>query len=206
MFLFKNSRIASSSLLTHIYPKNGGNYGKNHHKKIVKVAALSAIAFILYFILEFPLLPGAPFLKFDFSDIPAMIGAFAMGPVAGFFIELIKNLLHLMLKANEGSPVGELANLVVGCAYIIPAALIYKRKKSRKTAVIGMTVGTVVLVLAAALFNYFVFLPLYAPALLTEGAGMYLLTVIIPFNFIKGVIISIITFLLYKFISPILHK
>lgn len=179
---------------------------KTATKKIVKIAALSAIAFILYFILEFPLLPGAPFLKFDFSDIPAMIGAFAMGPIAGFLIELIKNILHLMLKANEGSPVGELANLVVGCAYIIPAALIYKKNKSRKSAVTGMSVGVIVLVLAAVIFNYFVFLPLYAPALLSGGAGKYFLTVIIPFNLLKGIIISVVTFLLYKFISPVLHK
>ena len=175
-------------------------------KKIVKIAALGAISFVLYFILEFPLLPGAPFLKFDFSDIAALIGSFAMGPVAGIIIEFLKNILHLMLKANEGSPVGELANFIVGCALIIPAAIIYKKNKTRKGALIGMLVGIVSIAVFAALFNYFVFIPLYAPALLESGAASFIMSIIVPFNIIKGAIVCVVTFILYKYISPLLHK
>ncbi|MEL7569870.1 MAG: ECF transporter S component [Eubacteriaceae bacterium] len=175
-------------------------------KKIVKIAALGAISFVLYFILEFPLLPGAPFLKFDFSDVAALVGSFAMGPVAGVIIEFLKNILHLLLKANEGSPVGELANFIVGCALVLPAAIIYKKKKVRKTALIGMLVGIVSLTIFAALFNYFVFIPLYAPGLLQGGAVKYIIATIVPFNLIKGIIICVVTFILYKYISPLLHK
>jgi riboflavin transporter FmnP len=175
-------------------------------KKIVKISALSAIAFVLYFILEFPLLPGAPFLKFDFSDVAALVGGFALGPIAGVLIELLKNVLHLLLKANEGSPVGELANFIVGSALILPAALVYRKNKTRKSALLGMAVGTVCLTIVAALFNYFVFIPLYSPTLLDSGAGTYIMSIIVPFNLIKGVIVSIVTFILYKYISPLLHK
>lgn len=179
---------------------------KTNTKKIVKIAALGAISFVLYFILEFPLLPGAPFLKFDFSDVAALVGSFAMGPVAGVIIELLKNILHLLLKANEGSPVGELANFVVGCALVLPAAIIYKKNKTRKSALIGMLIGTASLALIAALFNYFVFIPLYSPTLLQSGAAKYIMATIIPFNLIKGAIICVVTFILYKYISPLLHK
>ncbi len=175
-------------------------------RRIIQIGVLSAIAFVLYFILEFPLLPGAPFLKFDFSDIASVVGGFALGPVAGVLIQLIKNVLHIFLKANDGTPIGELANFVIGIAYMLPAVWIYRRNKTRKTALIGMAVGSVCLPLVAAVFNYFVFIPLYSPGLLQSGAGAYIMSVIIPFNFLKGVIISVITFILYRYLSPVLKR
>jgi len=179
---------------------------KTNTKKIVKISALGAISFVLYFILEFPLIPGAPFLKFDFSDTAALVGGFALGPAAGVLIEFIKNILHLLLKANEGSPVGELANFIVGTALVLPAIIIYKKNKSRKSALLGMIIGIISLTVIAALFNYFVFIPLYSPALLDSGAFGYIMSIIVPFNLLKGAIVCVVTFVLYKYISPLLHK
>ena len=179
---------------------------KKELKVLIKIAVLSAIAFLFYFILEFPLLPGAPFLKFDFSDIPAVIGGLALGPIAGIIIQFIKNILHLFLKANEGSPIGEVANFIVGISYIIPVSLLYLKKKNIKSLILGMAFGIISMVIVAVVFNYLVFIPIYAPALLEAGAWQYLLTFIIPFNALKACIISVIAVLLYKYLVPIINK
>lgn len=173
-------------------------------RNIIKIAALSAIAFVVM-LFEFPIPPFPTFLKIDLSDIPALIGTFTLGPIAGLGIELLKNILHLLLKANEGSPIGELANFIVGAAFVVPAGLIYKLKKSRKQALLGIFIGIISMVIVAVLCNYFIFIPLYAPALLESGAWKYLVLTIMPFNAVKGLIIGLITLLLYKKISPILH-
>lgn len=174
---------------------------------MVKVGMLSALSFIIMF-LEFPLLPAAPYLKMDLSDIPALIGAFAFGPVAGVVIELIKNLLHFITKPETGG-VGELANFLTGSAFILTACLVYFRNKSRKSAVIGMVLGTVVMTIVMCFVNYYILLPLYMPGLFEGPVSVVfnlILTTTVPFNLLKGVIISVVTILLYKRISPILHK
>lgn len=174
---------------------------------MTKIGVLSALSFIVYFI-EFPILPVAPYLKMDFSDVPAIIGAFAFGPVAGIIVELIKNILHFIIKSETGG-IGELANFVSGAAFAVAASLIYFRNKNRSTAIIGMAVGTVIMTAVMILANYYIMLPLYMPALF-EGpkSAIYnlLLTTTLPFNLIKGVLVSIVTILIYKRLSPILHK
>ena len=126
---------------------------------MVQVAMLGAAAVVLMFF-DIPL-PFAPsFYKIDLSEVPVLIGAFAMGPLAGAAIELIKILLNLVMKGSTTAGVGEVANFLIGCAYVMPAAWIYKTQKTKKNAMIGMAVGTVFLAAAGGLLNAFVLLGL----------------------------------------------
>lgn len=185
---------------------------------IVKVGILSALAAIIA-VFEFmlPLLP--PFLKLDFSEIPALLAAFSLGPASAALVELIKNLLHLFTTQTMG--IGELANFLVGISYVIPVGIIYKYNKSRKGALTGLTAGTASMVAFASIFNYFILLPLYAKVLgfptdavvkMGTEINKHIVDVktlialgIVPFNLVKGVIISILVLLIYKRVSPILH-
>ena len=185
---------------------------------ITKVSVLSVIAYVLMFI-EVPILIFPGFLKLDISDVPAILGAFALGPVAGVLIELVKNILHWITRTSTGG-VGELANFVVGCAWVVPAALIYKMHKSRKYAIGGMIAGTIAMAVIGGIMNYYVMIPFYAKimpiqVILDMSAAANPLIVdlktlilygIVPFNVLKGVIISIVTVLIYKKVSPIIHR
>lgn len=185
--------------------------------KMTKIAMLSVLAFVLMqFEVMLPIFPS--FLKIDVSDLPALIGAFAMGPLAGVAIGAVKNLLHLFQTTTGG--VGELANFFIGCAIVVPAALIYTKNKTKKSALVGLMVGTLVMSIAGALANYFVLIPFYSAfmpidAIIGLGTavnpaivnlGTLVLFGIVPFNLMKGVVLSVLTVLLYKRISPILHK
>ena len=185
--------------------------------KMTKIAMLSVLAFVLMqFELMLPMFPS--FLKIDVSDLPALVGAFAMGPLAGVAIEAVKNLLHLLQTSTGG--VGELANFAIGSAIVVPAALIYKRHKSKKSAIVGLAVGTIIMAVVGALANYFVLIPFYSAfmpidAIIGLGTAVnpsiinlwtLVLYGIVPFNIVKGIILSILTLVLYKRISPILHK
>ncbi|MDW7668871.1 MAG: ECF transporter S component [Bacillota bacterium] len=186
---------------------------------ITRVAILSAAAFALNYI-EFPVPLFPAFLQLDFSDIPALVGAFALGPLAGVVIEFIKNILHLIFKWNIGSPVGELANFIVGVALVGTAGFIYKKRKTKQNAIKAMIVGIIVMAVAGGVMNYFVLLPFYTrfmpiEAIIEMGAAVnnritslkdLVIYAIIPFNIFKGVIISVITGLLYKKLSPVIHK
>lgn len=184
---------------------------------MTKIAMLSVLAFILMqFELILPMFPS--FLKIDVSDLPALIGAFAMGPFAGVGIAAIKNMLHLLQTSTGG--VGELANFFVASAMIIPAAMIYTNHKTKKSAFIGLIVGTVIMSIAGGLANYFVLIPFYTAFMpidtiielgtLVNPSIVSLETLvvfgIVPFNIVKGLVLSILTLVLYKRISPILHK
>jgi len=174
---------------------------------MVKIGMLSALAFIIMFF-EFPLLPTAPHLKMDLSDIPAIVGAFAFGPLAGVIIELIKNLLHFITRTQTGG-IGEMANFVTGAAFVISAGLIYMRNKNKTNAIIGLAVGTVIMSLVMCFANYYILLPLYMPALFEGPKSVVIniiLTTALPFNILKGIIVSAITIIIYKRISPILHN
>ena len=188
---------------------------------LVKVSILASMSLILMFILELPLPIFPDFLKIDFSDIPALVGAFALGPIPAVVIELVKNVLHFFLKPQTMG-IGELANFVVGSSLVFTSGLLYKMEKSRKGALKSIAVGVVVMSIVAAITNYFVFLPLYETVMgykissavaaahavnpvIKNLNGLIVLS-ILPFNILKGLIISIITFFLYKGISPILHK
>ncbi|MBK5251853.1 MAG: ECF transporter S component [Peptostreptococcaceae bacterium] len=186
--------------------------------KMVKTSVLSVIAFVLMLIeLPVPLFPV--FLKLDLSDLPALVGGFAMGPAAGVAIELIKNFLHFITRTSTAG-VGELANFIVGAALVFPASYIYKMKKSKTQALKALAVGTVSMAIAGGLANYFILLPFYAKVMPLDiiiekgnaaNAAIHdmktlVLYAIVPFNLIKGAVISAITLLIYKKISVILHK
>lgn len=184
-------------------------------RKMTVTAVMSAVAFVLM-MLEFatPLTPE--FLKFDFSDLPAVITSFAFGPAWGVLVELIKNLLHMPF--SHTGCVGELANFIVGAAMVFPAGLIYKIAKNRKGALIGSLVGTLTAVLVSFPINYFITYPFYTGFMELEViVGMYsaiipaantlpraLIIVNMPFTFIKFLLCSLITFFVYKRLSPIL--
>lgn len=188
--------------------------------KLVKISVLSTIAFLLMFIeLPIPIFPG--FLKLDISDLPALIGGFALGPIAGIIIELLKNVLHGVFKGSTGF-VGEFANFAVGSVLVIVSSYIYTRKKNKKNAILGLAVGTVVMSIVAGVFNYYILLPLYETILnfpikeiVAVGSKInpnitdlnsFILWAIVPFNVLKGVVVSCITGVIYKSVSPILHE
>lgn len=183
---------------------------------------LSAVAFILMF-LDFPipfLIP--PFIKMDFSELPALIGSFAMGPVCGVLICLVKNLLHLTITSTGG--VGELSNFVLGAMFVLPAGLIYKHRKTKKNAVIGSFAGALLMAVGSVFSNYFVVYPFYynfmpketiiaaynsvlhafAPSAQINSILPCLIGFNMPFTFLKGMLSVLFTLLLYKHISPIL--
>lgn len=182
---------------------------------IVSIALFSALAFVLM-VLEFhvPVVPS--FLKFDFSELPELIGTFTLGPVAGVIIALVKNLLHMPLSGT--SYVGELANFLVAISMIIPAGLIYKYKKTRKGALIACLVGSIVMAIVSLPINLYITYPFYYNFMPEEAiVSMYqaivpasdtilksLCIFNIPFTFAKGIIASIITFLVYKPISRLI--
>jgi len=186
---------------------------------IVKIALLSAIAVALTFIsMPIPIFPA--FLKIDLGDLPSLIGGFALGPVAGIIVEFIKNVFNFIFKNDGTGGVGNLSNFIVGISFVVPASIIYMRNRTKKAAVIGMIVGIISMVILSSLSNYYLIVPLYAKLFSMEAimAAMsqanpnitdmktYIIYAVIPFNIIKGTIISLITLLLYKKVSPILHK
>lgn len=197
------------------------NKKKLNTKKIAQIGMLSAIAVVLM-LFEIPL-PFAPsFYEIDFSEVPVLIGAFSMGPMAGVLIEMIKIILNLCINGTMTAGVGELANFVIGCALVLPAALIYKVKKTKKSALIGLVVGTVFMTVSGCFINAYVMLPTYAKAfgmpieaLVQMGTAVnakitdlltFVMFAVVPFNLLKGVLVSVIVFLIYKKISPILKS
>ncbi len=184
---------------------------------LTRIAILGALASIL-FMLEFPIFPAAPFYKLDFSNVPVILGAFAMGPVQGLLILLIKSLIGLTHTTSAG--IGEMADFLMGAAFILPGAIMYRRNKSRKTAISGMLAGVVCIVIAGVLANYYILLPFYQKflpyeTLVVMGKDMFpfitdiwgfLLTVTALFNLIKGLALTVVTLLLYKPLSPLLHS
>ena len=184
-------------------------------RRMTMTAMLAAVSFVLQF-LEFnvPFVPA--FIKMDFSDLPALIGAFALGPTSGVVIALIKNVLHLFMTSSGG--VGELSNFILSALFVLPAGLIYKHKKTRTRALIGALTGAVVSALVSIPSNYFIVYPVYTAFMPLETiVSMYqailpsvknLLEALIifnaPFTFIKEMISVVITFIIYKHIAPFL--
>lgn len=185
-------------------------------RRLVVTAVLSALSIALMY-LEFsiPIVPG--FLKYDFSDLPALIAAFGVGPLAGVAVELIKNLVHLPMTATGG--VGELANFIIGACYVLPAGLIYRFCKGKVGALLGALGGALLAAVMSLPINYWLTYPVYAEFIPMETIiGMYsalvpaantlwraLLMVNLPFTLVKGLVNTGLTFAVYKHISPLLH-
>ena len=181
---------------------------------MTRIAILAAAASIL-FLLEIPIVA---FYKLDLSNLPVLLGAFSMGTVPGLIILGLKSLIGLLHSSSAG--IGELADFIMGAALVIPASCIYHRNKTRKTAMIGMAVGTICTAVAGVLVNKFIMLPFYMGAFHMDMQGIInfakvsgvdtewklLLMVTGPFNLLKGFVLSVVTGLVYKPLSPILHE
>lgn len=163
----------------------------NEIRYITRVGILSAIAFIIM-TFEFPIFPAAPYLKMDLSDVIALFGGVALGPVAAIIIEGIKNILNFMLHSTTGG-IGEVANFLVGTAYIIPIIIIYRKFSNNKGLVSGLFFGTIIMVGVAGFANYFLLLPLYMPSFTSAERIDIILKTFVPFNLIKAVIQSVLT-------------
>ncbi len=189
-------------------------------KKIAFCALFGALGFVLM-LLEFPIPMIIPsFVKFDFSEIPAVITAFAYGPLYGILVCLLKNILHLFVTTSAG--VGEVSNFILGAIFVGMAGLIYKCNKNRKFALIGSLVGAGVMAVISVFSNYYIVYPAFSVLYnlpMSAILGMYqailssidnlfeaILVFNLPFNFAKGMIDATVCFLVYKKLSPILKK
>lgn len=178
-------------------------------------AMLSAVAFVLMY-LEFsiPVMPA--FIKLDLSDLPELIGSFAMGPGWGVLVCLIKNLLHAPFTST--GCVGELSNFILGACFVLPAGLVYGHKKSKNAALAGAVLGAALMAVVSVFSNYFIVYPVYTAIMPMETIiGMYqviysgadtllkcLIIFNLPFTFAKGLVSVAITFAVYKHISPLI--
>ena len=188
--------------------------------RMTRIAILGVCAFILmYFEIALPFI-APTFYKLDFSEIPVLIGGFALGPLSAVVIELIKILLKLLFKPTTTAFVGELANFLVGCAFAVPAALYYQKNRTKKGALVSLLIGTVCMALVGFAVNLWLVIPAYVSimnfpleAIIGAGAAIFpvvdsvfmlVLCCTTPFNLIKGILLSILTVLLYKRISPFL--
>lgn len=179
--------------------------------------ALSAV--LMFFQVSVPFVP--PFYKVDFCEVPALIGGFAMGPVAGVIIEAVKIILKLVTQGTETMYVGELANFLSGISFVVPAALIYKVWRTKKGAMAGLAVGVVVLVAMSVVANVYLTLPFYGKVafggvenIIAMGTKLngnikdmmtFVIFAIVPFNLLKGIVVSVITALVYKRVSVVIR-
>ena len=186
-------------------------------RKMTATAMLAAVATVLmFFSFNVPLMPS--FIKLDFSELPALLAAFAFGPLSGATVCLVKNLVNLLFTSTGG--VGELSNFLLGACFVIPAGLVYKRKKSRCSALLGALIGAVSMAVLGVFTNYYVVYPVYTAFMPMETIlGMYrainpnvvtlwdaLIWFNMPFTFCKGMLDVLLCFLIYKPLSPLLHK
>lgn len=190
-------------------------------RKMAMIGMFSAIAMILH-IFDFAVPFAPPFYKLDFSELPILIGTFAFGPAAGVMMEFLKILLKLCIKGTSTAFVGDLANFVIGCSFILPASVIYAFGKKKKSAIAGCVIGTVVLTLFGTAFNAIYLLPAFSvlfgmpmESILQAGTAVnplatgdsivnFVAVCVAPLNLIKGIVASVITMVVYKPLSPII--
>ena len=186
-------------------------------KNLVLMAMFSALAAVLM-LWEFPIPFIAPnFYEIDFSEIPILVGSFIMGPVSGVIMEAVKIILKLLIKGTSTAYVGDFANFCIGVCLVVPASIIYQKHKTKKNAFIGMLAGTLFMAVAGVVLNYFVMIPFYVKAfgmpleaIIGAGAKIqplvtnklsFTIVCVAPFNIVKGIIVSLVTALIYKHIS-----
>lgn len=186
-------------------------------KNLVLMAMFSALAAVLM-LWEFPIPFIAPnFYEIDLSEIPILVGSFIMGPVSGVIMEAIKIILKLLIKGTSTAYVGDFANFCIGVCLVVPASIIYQKHKTKKNAFIGMLAGTLFMAVAGVVLNYFVMIPFYVKAfgmpleaIIDAGAKIqplvtnklsFTIVCVAPFNIVKGIIVSLVTALIYKHIS-----
>lgn len=199
--------------------KDRKNFSSTHYISYTAIFACMAGVLML---VEIPLFFAPGFYKLDLSEMPILICTFYLGPVAGVAAELVKVLVKLLLKGTTTAFVGDFANFAVGCSFVLPASVIYHARPGRRTALVGMAAGTLAMTVFGSLFNAVYLLPKFAELYgipmetivsmgtavngsITDAATLVLFAVV-PFNLLKGIVVSALTFVLYKRISPILHK
>ncbi|MCM3243640.1 ECF transporter S component [Cytobacillus firmus] len=171
-------------------------------KTMVAIGMLSSISYVLM-LLNFPIPPFPQFLMIDFSDIPALIAALIFGPAAGILVELIKNILdYFMTGSATGVPVGHIANFAAGILFVLPTYYMYSKLKTKKSMTFGLVIGTMVMAVIMSVLNYLVILPAYTfflnfPAMSAPEMRTMIVTGILPFNIIKGLIISFVFMLIF---------
>lgn len=186
---------------------------------LVKIGVLGAAAAVLM-LFEIPLWFAPGFYKLDFSEVVVLIGSFALGPAAGMMIELVKVLVNLLINGTMTAGIGEIANFIIGCSFVVPASVIYAKHKDRKHAVIGIALGILFMATAGSLLNAYLLLPAYAKAfgmpidsLVAAGTAVnpsinslsdLVLLAVAPFNILKGAASGLITIAVYKKLSPII--
>ena len=206
-------------LFERLFIKNRRKFSDTHY--IAYVALFSCMAGVLM-LLEIPLFFAPSFYKLDLSELPVMICSFYLGPVAGVVTELIKVMLKLILKGTTTAFVGDFANFAVGCSFVLPAAFVYHAKPGKASALVGLGVGTVFMTVFGSAFNALYLIPKFAQlfhmeldAIVSMGTAVnkhitsvwtLVFFAVVPFNLVKGVVVSVLTFLLYKRISPVMHK
>ncbi len=189
-------------------------------KRVALIGIFAALAGVLmYFEIPMPFAPS--FYGVDLSEVPVMISGFMLGPVAGVITEFLKIVIKLVIKPSSTAYIGEFANFIVGCTFVIPATIIYKIKKTKKMATIGMATGTVVMIVAGCFVNAFILLPAFArfyggmpmSALIDMGTKVngnitnlftFIILAVAPLNLVKGLAITIVTTLVYKKISKLI--
>lgn len=190
-------------------------------KNMILVAMFGAISMALMMV-DFPIPIAPAFMKFDFADLPAMLATFMMGPVEGILVCIVKLALKLMIRGTETAFVGELANLIAAIAYMVPAALIYHFRRTKKGAAVALTVGTITVSIVCVLTNLFFIFPAYSKlygipmdAIIGMGHAInshinsllsLMILSILPFNLIKFGVVSIVTFLVYKRLKHLIFK
>lgn len=176
---------------------------------ITTIAMLAAISGVLM-VIEIPLFFAPSFYKLDFSELPVLICAFYLGPVSGVVCEFLKVLIKLLLKGTSTAFVGDLANFLVGCSFVLPAAIVYQKTLSKKGAVVSLAVGTAVMTVFGSFFNAWFLIPRFAvmygmplEAIVSMGTQIngaitnlstLVLFAVVPFNLLKGVLVSLLTF------------
>ena len=190
-------------------------------RAITFIAMFSAIAAVLH-IVDLPLFFAPSFYKLDFSELPVMVCAFYMGPVAGVACEFLKIVLKLLIKGTSTAFVGDLANFLVGCSFVLPAAICYQATLSKKGAVWSLALGTAVMSVFGSLFNAWYLIPKFSElfgmpldAIIAMGTAVnasitslstLVLFAVVPFNIVKGVLVSILTMLLYKRVEKVFFR
>lgn len=201
--------------------KNGVKEPVFNTRKIAMIGMFSAVAMLLH-LFDFALPFAPPFYKLDFSELPILVGTFAFGPAAGVMMEFIKILLKLCIKGTSTVFVGDLANFVIGCSFILPASVLYAFRKNKKTAIIACVAGTLVMTVFGTAFNAVYLLPAFSKlyslpmeSLIAMGSEVnpwvkegsivsFVAACVAPLNLIKGISVSIVTLLVYKPLSPII--
>ncbi|WP_461213100.1 ECF transporter S component [Lacticaseibacillus sp. GG6-2] len=178
--------------------------------RLVGIALLSAVGFILQMFLAFPILPMFPFLKLDLSDLTVLLGGLLYGPLGGVSVAFVRSLVHyVMTGGGVVNLIGDVASFIASVGFMLPVVAMMKSKNSFGRQVGGLLGGTVSLTVIMSLLNWVAIMPMYL-AVMNFQLGMsttkYVLIGVVPFNLIKGVVVSVVFFVLAKALMPWLDK